>query len=63
MHIREDSGSAPGIIVQLNRDEVAGYALIKDIYGNDALVLQITEARDIYHQGLTTTMEVLMIIS
>ncbi len=62
MHIREDSGSAPGIIAQLNRDEVAGYALIKDIYGNDALVLQITEARDIYHQGLTTTMEVFMII-
>jgi len=61
-HIRENRGSAPGIIRQLNGNEIAGYALIPDIYGNDALVLQITEARDIYHQGLNTTMQVLLII-
>ena len=60
--IRDNSGSAPGIIEQLNRDEIAGYALIKDIYGNDALILQITEARDIYRRGTDTTVQVLIII-
>lgn len=61
-NIRENSGSSPGIIQQLNGDEIAGYALIPDIYGNDAFVLQITEDRDIYRQGLYTTVQVLLII-
>lgn len=60
--IRENSGSAPGFIQQLNEDKIAGYAPIKDIYGNDGLVLQITEDRDIYHHGLKTTSQVLLII-
>ena len=60
--IRSISGPAPGIIKQLNMDQVAGYALVHDIYGDDALVLQITETRDIYHQGLNTTMQVILII-
>ena len=62
MRIRENNGSAPGIIRQLNGDKIAGYALIPDIYGNDGLVLQITETRDIYRQGLNTTLQVLLII-
>jgi len=62
LRIRDNSGSAPGIIQQLNMDQVAGYALIRDIYGNDALVLQITETRDIYHQGINTTVQVILII-
>ena len=57
--IRENSGSA---IVQLNTDQVAGYALIRDIYGKEVLVLQITETRDIYHQGRNTTVQVILII-
>ena len=60
--IRDNKGSAPGIIQQLNGDQVAGYALIRDLYGNDALVLKITEARSIYHQGVNTTVQVLLII-
>jgi PAS domain S-box-containing protein len=60
--IRETRRSKPGIIRQLNGEEIAGYVLIKDIYGNDTLVLRITEARDIYHQGLDTTVQVLLII-
>jgi PAS domain S-box-containing protein len=60
--IRENSGSAPGIIRQLNTDQIAGYALIRDIYGNDALVLQITETRDIYRRGTDTTIQVLLIL-
>jgi PAS domain S-box-containing protein len=60
--IRDNRGSARGIIQPLNGDQVAGYALIRDIYGNDALVLQITESRDIYHQGVNTTLQVIFII-
>ncbi len=60
--IRDNGGSAPGIIRQLNMDQVAGYALIRDIYGNDVLVLEITEARSIYHQGINTTLQVILII-
>jgi len=60
--IRYNRGSAPGIIQQLNTDHIAGYALVRDIYGKDALVLQITETRDIYKQGMNTTMQVLIII-
>ncbi|MDO9325091.1 MAG: PAS domain S-box protein [Methanoregula sp.] len=60
--IRDKSKSAPGIIRQLNMDQVAGYALIRDIYGNDALVLEITEPREIYRQGIDTTVQVIIII-
>jgi len=60
--IQKNSGSAPGIIRHLDTDQIAGYALIRDIYGNDALVLQITETRDIYRQGTDTTIQVLLIL-
>jgi len=60
--IREKSGSLSRTIKQISMERIAGYALIKDIYGNDALVLQITEARDIYRQGLNTTIQVILII-
>jgi len=38
----------------LNADYVAGYALIKDVYGNPILVSRIDMPRDIYKQGLST---------
>ncbi len=38
----------------LNADDVAGYALIKDVYGNPILVSRIDMPRDIYKQGLST---------
>lgn len=38
----------------LNADHVAGYALIKDVYGNPILVSRIDLPRDIYKQGLST---------
>ncbi len=60
--IRTNSGSSPGIIQQMNSDQVAGYAIIRDIYGNEGLVLQITESRDIYHQGINTTVQVILIM-
>ncbi|MDD1686014.1 MAG: PAS domain S-box protein [Methanoregula sp.] len=60
--LRQYSGTSPGIIIPLNNDEVAGYSLIRDIYGNDALILEITEPRDIYHQGITTTLQFILLI-
>lgn len=38
----------------LDADNVAGYTLIKDIYGKPAVVLRADNYRDIYHQGLLT---------
>jgi PAS domain S-box-containing protein len=60
--LREKDGIAPGVISALNQDQVAGYSLFRDIYGNDALILRITEPRDIYKQGVATTLQVIGII-
>jgi signal transduction histidine kinase len=38
----------------LNADHVAGYSLIRDVYGNPILVSKIEMPRDIYQQGLST---------
>jgi len=51
-----------GIVRPLDRDIIAGYAILRDIYGNDALVLSISDPRSIYQQGLTTTMRFIGII-
>lgn len=34
----------------LNEEQIAGYALLTDLYGNPALVLTVVEERAIYHQ-------------
>lgn len=62
LRIKENGRVVPELIQTLNPDQVAGYALIRDIYGKDALILQITETRDIYHQGIKTTLQVILII-
>jgi sensor domain CHASE-containing protein/nitrogen-specific signal transduction histidine kinase len=41
-------------IQPLNADYIAGYAPIKDVYGNSILVARIDMPRDIYKQGLST---------
>ena len=48
------SPEQPTVVRPLNRDRVAGYALLTDIYGNSALVLRIDQSRDIYKQGQET---------
>jgi PAS domain S-box-containing protein len=60
--IRDKDGQAPWLVMVQNPDLIAGYALIPDIYGNDALILRVDRTRDIYHQGLHTTVQVLLII-
>ena len=60
--IGKKNSHVPTYIKALNSEQVAGYALIHDIYGNNSLILQITETRDIYHEGLNTTRQVILII-
>lgn len=44
------SPARPLLARPLNEDQIAGYALITDLYGNPALVLTVAEDREIYHQ-------------
>lgn len=43
-------------------DLISGYALLQDVYGNDALILQITKTRDIYRQGVHTAIFFVLLI-
>lgn len=45
------SDTSPVCIRPLNEDLIAGYALINDIYGKPALVLNVEMPRDIYNGG------------
>jgi diguanylate cyclase (GGDEF)-like protein/PAS domain S-box-containing protein len=38
----------------LSADEIAGYVQVDDIYGNPALLLEVTNTREIYRQGQLT---------
>jgi PAS domain S-box-containing protein len=49
------SDQKPILVRPLNPDLVAGYALLKDIYGNPSLVLRVDLPRDIFKQGMATT--------
>jgi PAS domain S-box-containing protein len=61
-NLREKKPGTAGIVEPLDQDSIMGYALLEDIYGNDALVLSISDPRSIYQQGLTTTMRFIGII-
>jgi PAS domain S-box-containing protein len=59
----EEGGPGSGNAIRiLSETEAGGYAIIRDIYGNDALVLQIVQYRDIYRQGVTTTLYFILIV-
>ena len=45
------SEKSPIIVQPLNKHSIGGYALIKDIYGNPALILRVNKPRQIYKQG------------
>ena len=58
-----NNGPGTGIVFRILSDtEAGGYALIKDIYGNDALILRIHQFRDIYRQGVMTTLQYILIV-
>jgi PAS domain S-box-containing protein len=60
--LKASSGNNSPVVRNSDRNTVAGYALIKDIFGNDALVLQITQPRDIFQQGVDTTFQFILIL-
>ena len=41
----------PVLVNPLSENSIAGYALIKDVYGDPALILRVDLPRDIYRQG------------
>jgi PAS domain S-box-containing protein len=58
-----NNGPGTGSAFRILSDaEAGGYALVKDIYGNDALILQILQFRDIYRQGVMTTLQYILIV-
>ena len=57
------SGEAPVITQPLNKDTVAGYGLLTDIYGNPAMILRAEMPRDIYHEGQQTVYWLIIYLS
>jgi len=51
-----------GVVTPLDSNLIAGYALIRDVYGQDALILEIRQPRDIYQQGVTSTIQYVLIV-
>ena len=49
------SDQKPILVTPLNSSLVAGYALLKDVYGTPSLMLRAEMARDIFNQGLTSS--------
>ncbi|MCC6544491.1 MAG: EAL domain-containing protein [Nitrospirae bacterium] len=52
--IQKIDDAAPVLVSPLSRDLVAGYATVKDIYGNNAFVTKVESQRKIYRQGVDT---------
>jgi signal transduction histidine kinase/DNA-binding response OmpR family regulator len=46
---------SPSVVQPLSEHEIAGYTLVRDIYGNPALLLRVTLPRPIYEQGRVST--------
>lgn len=42
------------VIKPIDRNNVAGYTVIDDVFGSPAMILRVTKPRDIYQQGQTT---------
>jgi PAS domain S-box-containing protein len=57
-----EKNPANSFILPTNQDTVTGYTLVQDIYGNPTLVLEITEPRDLYRQGISTIFQFIVIL-
>lgn len=45
------SGEDNTLVRTINKNEIAGYSILEDIYGRPALILKISMQRDVYNQG------------
>ena len=50
------------VAIPLNSSDIAGYALIRDVNGRGVLALEVMESREIYQQGITTTLQYVFIV-
>jgi PAS domain S-box-containing protein len=57
------SEEAPILVHPLSAESVAGYALLKDIYGEPSLILRVDMPRDIYAQGQASMLYLLFSLS
>lgn len=48
------SKEEPVLVKSISNDSIAGYALVKDVYGDPSLIIRINMPRDIYQQGQAT---------
>jgi PAS domain S-box-containing protein len=48
------SGGDATLVRPLNDETVAGYTVVKDVYGQPALLLRVESPRDVYRQGLAS---------
>ncbi len=46
----------------LSSESISGYSMMRDIYGEPALILKVDESRTIYQQGLTTVNYFLLLV-
>lgn len=60
--LADREGGTRVFVTPLEDNKVAGYTLVPDIYGRDALVLRVLESRDIYQQGVTSTLQFVLIV-
>jgi PAS domain S-box-containing protein len=60
--LKSAGGDNAGITETLGENQIAGYSIIRDVYGQDSLVLKIVEPREIYQQGVTTTTQYILIV-
>lgn len=56
------SNFTPVFINPIDKNKIAGYALLKDINGENQLIIRVDSPRDIYRQGLITKMYMLITI-
>jgi PAS domain S-box-containing protein len=60
---RMESGDEVTYVHPLNDASVAGYALLKDIHGDPALMIRVETARAVYQRGLTSLQHLFVALS
>jgi PAS domain S-box-containing protein len=60
--VKKAAGMNAGITETTGNSKITGYALIRDIYSHDALMLELTEPREIYNQGVLSTTQYILIV-
>ncbi len=55
-------GKTSVFVHPLNSEKIAGYALLRDIYGKPALVLRVDMPREIYQRGQTSMLSLVLLL-